>query len=663
MLKNTLKFIGLAGIFFSVAATAMAAPTIAELEAARDKSLSYLIQQQNGDGSWGKNQSEKNRITATVLNTFKKYNVTGLVYRRGINWLANGEATSTDGLARQIFTLSTCGVPADAGQMLNQGITTDDGTLWGPLTEHRYATVDTSLVLQALAAALPGRNIDTELSYLKNRRNTSAVTDPNGSGWGFSNSRYNTKDASRVLPTAQMLLFLHYLGGSHWGTSADRNAAHWLALQQQTGGAIADNDVVADIETAMAVQALGVAKDVNGAAAAVLPAYETGLDYLIGRQTAGGDIDGNIYKTALAAQALFNQDQALPDTDSDGIPDSVELQIGTDPAVIDDDYLEQGNGNNYNNISGTSTIEEIIVNQAVELQIDTIAGTLQQISGTLPTGLSVNSVDKTIVGTPSTIGNYSFSYHILRDDGSIKFGTIILRVVDPASDTDNDGMPAWYEVKYANILDSLNSNDSNVDFDGDGLTNYEESLLGSDPTSTDTDGDGLLDNEDNCTNNANIDQDDFDSDGMGDVCDPDDDNDGVLDLTDAFPFDPTEWLDTDGDGVGNNTDNCISSSNADQNDFDNDGLGDVCDPDDDNDGVLDSKDAFPFDPLEWIDTDGDGIGNNADLDDDGDNINDSADNCPLTPNADQLDSDNDGKGNACEFSWILFMHILNGAAR
>ena len=42
--------------------------------------------------------------------------------------------------------------------------------------------------------------------------------------------------------------------------------------------------------------------------------------------------------------------------------------------------------------------------------------------------------------------------------------------------------------------------------------------------------------------------------GVGDHEDPDDDNDGVGDLLDAFPFDPTESLDTDGDGVGNHAD-------------------------------------------------------------------------------------------------------------
>jgi len=56
--------------------------------------------------------------------------------------------------------------------------------------------------------------------------------------------------------------------------------------------------------------------------------------------------------------------------------------------------------------------------------------------------------------------------------------------------------------------------------------------------------------------------------------------------------------------------------------------------DSDGDGVPDSEDAFPSDPTEWDDTDGDGTGNNADLDDDGDGVPDTEDAYPLGQFAD-----------------------------
>ncbi|MFK7967098.1 MAG: RICIN domain-containing protein [Burkholderiaceae bacterium] len=66
-------------------------------------------------------------------------------------------------------------------------------------------------------------------------------------------------------------------------------------------------------------------------------------------------------------------------------------------------------------------------------------------------------------------------------------------------------------------------------------------------------------------------------------------------------------------------------------DSDGDGLPDSTDPDDDNDGVNDGSDAFPNDPLESVDTDNDGIGNNADPDDDNDGVADAVDADPLDP--------------------------------
>ncbi len=100
----------------------------------------------------------------------------------------------------------------------------------------------------------------------------------------------------------------------------------------------------------------------------------------------------------------------------------------------------------------------------------------------------------------------------------------------------------------------------------------------------------------------------------------DTDGDGVLNILDAFPFDPAETVDTDGDGIGDNADT-----------------------DDDGDGVVDISDAFPLDPTEVLDTDGDGIGNNADTDDDADGVPDVSDVFPLDATRSALvDGDLDG---------------------
>lgn len=73
--------------------------------------------------------------------------------------------------------------------------------------------------------------------------------------------------------------------------------------------------------------------------------------------------------------------------------------------------------------------------------------------------------------------------------------------------------------------------------------------------------------------------------GNGNI-DRDSDGDGVKDSIDAFPQDPTQWADRDGDGYGDN-DNGIN------------------------------PDAFKDDPTEWKDSDSDGVGDNADICDNG----------------------------------------------
>jgi hypothetical protein len=134
--------------------------------------------------------------------------------------------------------------------------------------------------------------------------------------------------------------------------------------------------------------------------------------------------------------------------------------------------------------------------------------------------------------------------------------------------------------------------------------------LGQEPPD-DTDGDGVMDNVDNCPLIANPDQTDTDEDGQGDVCDEDDDNDGLTDDDEILCGTNPNVQDTDGDGLLDGTEfdtagGCGGCPDPGNFDSDGDELSDgaevdlpcgpdPCDPDSDGDGVLDGTDPTPCD--------------------------------------------------------------------
>lgn len=85
------------------------------------------------------------------------------------------------------------------------------------------------------------------------------------------------------------------------------------------------------------------------------------------------------------------------------------------------------------------------------------------------------------------------------------------------------------------------------------------------------DRDGVQDSIDNCPKIANSDQLDTDNDGKGDMCDPDADN----------------------DGIPNEHDNCPIAYNPDQQDANSNGVGDLCEDDFDMDSVPNYLDNCP----------------------------------------------------------------------
>jgi len=140
----------------------------------------------------------------------------------------------------------------------------------------------------------------------------------------------------------------------------------------------------------------------------------------------------------------------------------------------------------------------------------------------------------------------------------------------------------------------IDINDTVSDSDSDGITDSDEVIFyGTNPGLADTDGDGLSDGDEVNTNNTNPNA-------------PDSDGDGIDDLLDSCPNDVDN--DADNDGICGDVDNCPGDANPLQENNDGDSEGDVCDTDDDNDGIPDTSDVYPFD------IDNDGINDNVDAD-------------------------------------------------
>jgi outer membrane protein OmpA-like peptidoglycan-associated protein len=323
------------------------------------------------------------------------------------------------------------------------------------------------------------------------------------------------------------------------------------------------------------------------------------------------------------------------DTDGDGLSDGRERDLRTLPTLVDSD------------VDGLSDYAETQVQHTNPRRRDTDGGGRGDgeevvIDGTDPLEISDDQLDSDGDGLTNQreaeLGTNPFS---VDSDGDL--------LSDAEEDANGDGRYQSDSNENGVFEPDLGdeTDPTNADTDGDGLSDGLEGLFDTDPFSDDTDADGISDGDEHdlsideysCLHPARADS---DGDGLSDgdelaqnlnPCAADSDGDGVLDgveLSDGTaPGNAGDvGPDTDGDGLSDNYETNESLTDPALADTDGDGLPDAeevfplgdglltnaLDADSDDDGLLDGSESVPFgnqisvrsNPLD-VDSDDDGL--------------------------------------------------------
>ncbi|NER19134.1 beta strand repeat-containing protein, partial [Spongiivirga citrea] len=408
-----------------------------------------------------------------------------------------------------------------------------------------------------------------------------------------------------------------------------------------------------------------------------------------GADNGNGAVTGAAYGTPV--DTINTAGDNLPDyldldSDDDGIPDNIEAQTtagytppsgtDTDNNGVDDIYDSNGNP-----VTPTNTDAALATSDAIPDYLDTdsdgdgsldiaeapgpFAETYADPNGTLDDPNTLPDTD----GDNGTTGDVDF-----RDDINDSLDNDQDGIPDSTDvDDDNDGILDTVEGSVDSDLDGI-ADQFDLDSDNDGIPDNVEAQTTAGwqapSTTVFTSGPfiGLPDNYTSGVTPENTDgtdvpdylDDDSDNDGLNDIVEADVDllgvdanNNGLDDIADSpsntsmMPYNLPQGGITD---PNNDYPNINGSGDVDYReilDSDGDGVADVNDLDDDNDGIPDTAESGSIDPN--ADDDSDGVPNFRDpdfpgfTDSNGDGVNDNFDfDGDGVPNHLDVDSDNDG---------------------
>ena len=363
-----------------------------------------------------------------------------------------------------------------------------------------------------------------------------------------------------------------------------------------------------------------------------------------------GDSDGDGVSDAQEAidGTNPNASDSFKDTDNDGVADSVETENDTDPNDSAS-FIDTDNDGVPNYVEARQGTSPTTPGDAIDSDRDGVPDYVEVQQGTNPI----------VPGAKDTDGDGVADYiEVQQGTSPTTPGNVVI-------DTDADGVPDYIEVQQG--TSQTNPSDA-IDSDGDGVPNYVEVQQGTNPTTPgarDTDGDGVPDfiEKQQGTNPTNPGARDTDGDGVADGTEKTNGTSGtnpcsfILANQTLAPSAAWNAGDCDGDGLTNSREKTLGLNPL-LADTDGDGLSDGIEvslgsnpliTDTDGDGIADNRDNCPLTPnANQADNDQDGKGDICDNDDDNDGVLDTVDNCPISSNSDQADRDRDGKGDVCD---------------
>ena len=475
--RYSIVLFAVAGLLLT--AGAASAQTPSQIDLARARGLASLIASQGGDGSWKSKSGGEVASTALALEALRiaRIGQNSYAYNAGISWLANATPASVDSLARSTIALTNGGSTVSVTRAVSQlGAWGNDLGGWGAYEKYETSYPDTPLAMEAIRAS---GGVVVEVTQKWRTYCLLAGAQQAGGGWSYASNSFTSGGANApalngvaLIPTAYAVLELHRIKTlTGWDTdtctgnsqqyslsTALANARTFISGKKKSDGGYGDGATSSVMETASVYRALKE-MDSSGADTALA------LQYLVANQDnpaatgPAGWGGGDVFLTAFVLGQFPAPASTLADTDSDGIPDAVEIALGTNPNAPDGRIYATGGGNTSQGLTftGASSIK-VYGKTAYTQQLLNQGGrapyTWRVSAGTLPPGLAL-SPSGVISGVATQSGSFTFSITVTDSLGVSVTNQISMTVGAALHDFDGDGKSDIFWRNTVNGLDYI----------------------------------------------------------------------------------------------------------------------------------------------------------------------------------------------------------------